>query len=397
MKRTPHLKVLQVIHALGMGGAETWLIEVLRLWAADGSAQMHFLCTGGESAMFDDEARRLGAQIHYVPYGRIHLRRFAATFRKILRHERYSAIHDHQDYASGWHFLIGAGCLPPVRITHVHNPSYQIDHNYAVTPARRFAARGGKMLARSFATHVLGTSKQVLREYGFEPPKRRQHVGPLHCGFDQRRFFGDPSAEKRRLCEEFRWPADSRIILFAGRIDRSADPSDPQAHKNAPFALNVGLECAKRDQRIRMIFAGRLSPAVPALEQQIANAGCSRRIVFAGVRRDIDTLMLGSDVLLFPSRGEGLGMVAVEAQAAGLPVIASTAVPSECVVIPELVRFLSLTEDVETWARSTVEALCSPRLSVSGCNARIDCSPFAIKNSAALLRAVYAGGVGVSA
>lgn len=69
-----------------------------------------------------------------------------------------------------------------------------------------------------------------------------------------------------------------------------------------------------------MILAGEPSPATSVLERRVAEAGLSGRILFVGIRSDIHRLMLGSDLLLFPSRGEGLGMVAVEAQAAGLPV-----------------------------------------------------------------------------
>jgi len=53
------IKVLQVIHALGMGGAETWLMELLRLWSKNGKVQMDFLLTSGNRGVFDDEAPAL--------------------------------------------------------------------------------------------------------------------------------------------------------------------------------------------------------------------------------------------------------------------------------------------------------------------------------------------------
>src|SRR5258707_12818634 len=94
------LRVLHVIDSLGMGGAETWLMEPLRLLAKTGEARFDLLMTSGKRAIFDDEAQRLGAEIYYVPFGRNHLTRFVSEFRRILRNRRYHAIHDHQDYIS---------------------------------------------------------------------------------------------------------------------------------------------------------------------------------------------------------------------------------------------------------------------------------------------------------
>ena len=47
------------------------------------------------------------------------------------------------------------------------------------------------------------------------------------------------------------------------------------------------------------------------------------RIVFAGIRRDIPELMAASDLFVMPSNWEGLGLVFLEAMAAGLPVVAN--------------------------------------------------------------------------
>src|ERR1700677_2949741 len=113
------IRGLQIIDSLGMGGAETWLMEVLRLWSRSRVGRIDFLATSGNPGIFDEEAQRLGAQVHYVRFGRGHLLRFTKQFRQVLREGRYHAIHDHQDYASGWHFLMGAAELPLVRVTHV--------------------------------------------------------------------------------------------------------------------------------------------------------------------------------------------------------------------------------------------------------------------------------------
>jgi glycosyltransferase involved in cell wall biosynthesis len=386
------IKVLQIVDSLGMGGAETWLMEVLRLWSKSGVGRIDFLATSGNPGIFDEEARRLGAQVHYVRFGRALLPRFAKQFRQLLREGRYNAIHDHQDYASGWHFLMGAAALPPVRVTHVHNPAYQIRNNYGVTPSRRITARIGKRLVARYATHIAGTSRQVIAEYGFDDsPFRRIPKAALHCGFDAARFSGDAASSKASVRHEFGWSEEAKIILFAGRIDQSPDPGHPQNHKNSGFAVSVGIECARRDPLMCMLLAGAPSPAVPYLEQRIAASGLEGRIRFAGIRKDIERLMLASDVLLFPSRGEGLGMVAVEAQAAGLPVLLSDAVPRECVVVPELVRFRRVEAGEAAWADDLLQ-LAKRRSDILGANQKVAASAFSITRSADALLRLYSAG-----
>lgn len=364
-------------------------MEVLRLWSRTGAASMDFLATSGERGVFDDEARELGARIHYLRYSRSNMPRFTRRFREILRRGNYAAIHDHQDYASGWHFLLAGGALPKIRVTHVHNPAYQIRAHYGTTPLRRLTARIGKQLIARYATQITGTSRQVLHEYGFDDTVFAHiPMRALHCGIDTARFAVDRDLSRAAICGELGCPVDSLIVLFAGRIDRSPDPADPQAHKNSAFAVSVAIELALRERRAQVMFAGSQSPAVPILQRRIADAGLRDRIRFLGMRRDMNLLMAASDALLFPSRGEGLGMVAVEAQAAGLPVLASSVVPRECVVVPELVRFRNVAAGPEQWATDLLE-LAPQRPNRVAANRLVAESPFSIGHSSDALLSLY--------
>jgi glycosyltransferase involved in cell wall biosynthesis len=385
--------VLHVVDSLGAGGAETWLLALLRHWRSLGDpVETTILTTGGEPGVFDEEARALGARRSALRFGRRDFPAFATGFRRLLIDGRYDAIHDHQDFASGWHYLAGRGLLPPVRVTHVHNPAYQIVQNHGVTPARRLAGRLGRRLVARYATHVAATSRSVLADYGFDHPMfARTPKDAVYCGLDPERFRPMPS-ERGDLRGEFGWADDVAVVLFAGRFDVSPDPGHPRAHKNAGFAVDVAIAAAQANERVRFIFAGEPSAATPILRARIEASRLADRIVFAGVRRDMPRLMAGADALLFPSRAEGLGMVAVEAQATGLPVLASDAVPRECVVAPELVRFLALSAGVPGWRDGLLDVLAAPRPDAGSANRRVATSPFAIAHSAARLSRLYRTG-----
>ena len=392
MNETCPLKVLQIVDTLGVGGAETWLMELLRRWSRTGEVEMDFLATGGKSGIFDEEAEQLGAQIHYVRYGRAHLVQFIKEFRQLLRNGRYDAIHDNADYASGWHFLMSVGVTPNVRVSHVHNPWLHIASNYAISTSRRLTTVLGKQLVQRRASHVCGTSEEILKRYGFVSGHfTRPAVSVVHCGFNIAKFNAPLHADRQSVLGEFNFPQDAKVVLFAGRLDQALEFDHPQNHKNSWFALNVLRRTTERNPSIRLLMAGA-GDSRPELEARVRGWGLQDLLHLTGVRTDIPRLMRAADVLLFPSRQEGLGMVAVEAQAAGLPVLASAAVPQEAVVIPELFDAVSLHDPINLWADALLKRIDKPRPSLDYCRRVFESSDFSIGNSARRLEEIYRSG-----
>lgn len=98
---------------------------------------------------------------------------------------------------------------------------------------------------------------------------------------------------------------------------------------------------------------------------------------------------MGSDLLLFPSVAEGLGMVVVEAQAAGLPVLASDTTPEECVVVPALTCFLPLESGPEKWSAQAMQTIEAGHQWKQRTHELLRQSAFSIENSARQLKALY--------
>lgn len=398
MTSSSSIRVLQVFHGLGTGGAETWLMALLRHWNERltlglPTVQTDILLTGGEAGTYDAEAKTLGAELFYSASTRANLPQFTSTLRQIYRSRNYDAVHSHSDYLAGFHFAIGLGLLPCVRVAHVHNPKLHMTANYAVSPLRKVSASLGKVLVNQLATHVCGTSAHALLEYGFPvTSSSKPDVSVLHCGFKVEQFSGERTPGRAAVRAAFGWPDTAQVILFAGRLDRAMAFEHPQNHKNSWLALHVARAAAQRDPKVRFIMAGAGDQQRQELEAVVADWGLADRFKLVGVRHDIPHLMRGSDLLLFPSRQEGLGMVAVEAQAAGLPVLASTAVPQECVVLPDLCRFSPLTDPPDQWAVQALELMNQPKLKPEHCAEAVRASAFSIENSAAALETIYRGG-----
>jgi glycosyltransferase involved in cell wall biosynthesis len=213
----------------------------------------------------------------------------------------------------------------------------------------------------------------------------------LHCGIDIDQFNGEPAGCRDSVLREFGWTPDVKLVLFVGRLDRALEYLHPKNHKNSWFALNVMRAAVAIDPSVRFIMAGDADHVSAELDRRIGGWGLLEKLRVAGIRKDIPRLMHAADLLLFPSVQEGLGMVAVEAQAAGLPVLASTAVPREAVVIPELYEALSLDESLDSWAQHLIARLAKTRPSLLSCRSALERSPFSIMNSVRNLEKIYRG------
>lgn len=378
-------RVLHVFHSLGMGGAETWLVALLEWLAQNGDTlpvdvQVDVCLTGGERAVLDDRVAALGATLHYLRYEGRHLKRFRKDFRSLLANGRYDAIHDHADYAAGVHLLCGLGELPPARVVHVHNPSATFDRSLV----KRLARAVGRGAVVRLATTVAGTSLRILHDYGLAPhPGAAQRRVALHCGFDLAPFADDAARARADVRAEFGWSADSRILLFVGRLESHFNQKNPR------LALEIARECFAKDSRVRALFVGAGDESRRQIESELEAAGLANVIRLAGIRFDVPRLMLASNLLLFPSIAEGLGMVAVEAQAAGLRVLASDTTPRECEVVPGMITFVSLAEPATQWAERALELLDAPAPDRDASRAAVNRSPFSIASSVVALLDVY--------
>lgn len=389
------LKVLHVISNFGIGGAEVWLIALLRFYKEHVEelgveVETDVFLTHGVRDRLDDEAESLGARLIYARYSRETLPKFIKTWRMALRKGDYHALHDHQEFTAGWHSLFGAGLLPPIRIAHLHNAmSHQ--ESYASGWIRRGTLTLGNRLIASRATHLLSTSRQLITEQGFDDLPAAKHLTKkaLHCGFDPGRFWGDRSASRREVFEKSKLPAESKLMIFVGRLDSSME--ETRNVKNPSFCLEVARECAGRDQAFYCLLAGGGDAMRERLAARVTDWGLSDRIRLLGARSDVPRLMHAADLLLFPSFAEGLGMVAVEAQAAGLPVLASDAVPRECAIVSGMVDFLPLSLGAERWAEAALAKLYAPKADHIVANQAVAESPFSIANSAKKLLKIYCG------
>lgn len=379
-------KVLHIIHGFGPGGVETWLVAAVKYLSLhpELNLQFDFLASGGEQKVFDEEVKRYGSKIFYSRYSNKSILSFRTTLTKILRDNNYVAVHDHEDFISGWHFLLAGKTLPGIRISHLHNP-YNFVHNYVVNPLRRISFIVGRKLMSTRTSKITGTSNAVMDEYGYDKkPFVEKRTAPAYCGFDTNKFVFNENA-KATITTELRWENDVKIALFVGRIGlQSYDTAANQ--KNPQFAFEVAQKLVTNYPEWNFLFVGFKGDTGEKMEKELLDAQLSSRIKFLGIRHDIPAIMCAAEVFVFPSLWEGLGMVAVEAQCTGLSVLMSESVPREAIVT-ELVKIKKLDDGPASWAEIITQL---PTITNRKRYARVvQSSPFSIENSVKRLLSLY--------
>ena len=133
--------------------------------------------------------------------------------------------------------------------------------------------------------------------------------------------------------------------------------------KNHRFLIEAFHAFTELEPDAQLVLVGE-GELVEETLAQVDALGLEDRVHYLGVRQDIPALMNAFDVLLLPSFFEGLPVVGVEAQAAGLPVVTSTGVTRE-LPLEELSTYLPLTDTAAQWARVVQRALTTPRRDTS--------------------------------
>jgi glycosyltransferase involved in cell wall biosynthesis len=380
MVAATHDRPIRILHVLGMmerGGAEAWLMHLLRT-IDRARYRMDFVVHITEPQEYDDEVRALGSALILCPHTR-HPLRYAREFTRILNtHGPYDVVHSHVHQYSGLVLRLAKRAGVPVRIAHSHLDATAFEAQ--ASPQRRAYLKLMRHWIDATATDGLAASGQAAVDLfgpGWEADARYR---TLFCGVDLSPFAHPVCRDAVRT--EFHIPQDAFVIGHVGRFTEQ---------KNHAFLLDVAAEVVQREANARFLLVGE-GELRPAMMARAAALGLGERVIFAGSRADVPRLMRGAmDAFLFPSRYEGLGLVLIEAQAAGLPCVLADVVPREADIVPPLVHRLSLHQSPGVWADALLAIRdAPPPIAQPDALALVRATPFDVRASWTALEHVYA-------
>jgi glycosyltransferase involved in cell wall biosynthesis len=371
------IHILQVVGGMVRGGIETWLMQVLRHIDRD-RFQIDFLVHNPLPCAYDDEIRALGSQIIICPLDRWRPWVYGAKFHQILReYGPYDIVHSHMHHFSGYVLRLAKQAGVPLCIAHSHNDTAMQEAQASLY--RRWYCRLTKGWIARYATVGLGASRKAMADlFGTEwETDPRWQI--LNYGIDLTPFHN--FVDRVAVRAEFGIPGDAFVIGHVGRFVEQ---------KNHQFLIEIAAEVAVREPKMRLLLLGE-GVLQSEMRHRVWLRGLSDRVIFAGVRSDIPRLMRGAmDAFLFPSLHEGLGLVLVEAQAAGLPCVISDVVPEEADLVKPLVQRLSLSQPASVWAEVLLQ-LRDATSAITGPDAlfAIETSQFNIKASVKQWENIY--------
>ena len=326
--------ICHVIHALGVGGAEVLVDQMIRRMQKDFRCIVAVLDEIGEIGTRLQEDGFIVEHLHRQPG----IDRGCATrLRQFADREGAEILHAHQ-CTPFFQAMLSRGLTGrrPVVFT-------EHGRHFPDTPSRKRAIVNRMLLKRCDRLFGCGAAvRQALIDNEGLPESR---VEVIYNGVDLKALGKPTPGARDRIRAEFGYSANDFVAVQVARLHELKD------HQTALKAVD---EARHSIPGLRLLLAGD-GDQRSAIEQTIRERGLERTVTLAGTRKDIADLLSASDVFLMSSISEGIPLTVIEAMAARRPVV-STAVGG----LPELVEhgvsgMLASSGDASSLAASLVQ------------------------------------------
>lgn len=361
------IRVLQVVGKMHRAGMETFIMNIYR--NIDRSKiQFDFITHYEEKGDYDDEIERLGGKIYRFPVmNNKNLIKYFYNLNNFFKlHKEYEIIHGHWATFGLFYMYIAKKNNIKYRISHAHSSSFN--------PGLR--GKSVRILIKPMkyiCNYYFACSEKACYWLYGKNKKISEKVNIVKNAIDLDKFKFNP-----RDREEYRKQLNIENKIVIGNVGRL------HYSKNQDFLIEIFNEIYKQNNNARLILVGG-GEEKSKLINKAQILGLTEEILFVGVREDIPEIMSAMDIFVFPSRYEALGIVAIEAQAMGLPTIVSNAIPREA-HITNLIKSLPLNRDAKYWAKEILSLDIKERINVHD---SIKGAGYDVKKQAKLLQDFY--------
>ncbi len=325
------------------GGVEIILLNYYR-HIDKNKIQFDFICDEDSNASIIPvkEIEDMGGRVIMCPpYQKVF--KYQKFMINLFKKNKYKIVHSNINTLSVFPLRAAKKAGVPVRIAHSHSTSNPKEwkKNLIKNILRPFSKKYANVY---FACSGLA-GRWLFGSKTFDEGK----VTIINNAIDVEKFVYNEDIRKK-VRNELKEKCNSEInddTLIVGHIGRFVK------QKNHEFLIDIFNEIHKRKENSVLVLVGQ-GPLQKEIEEKVNNLGLQNSVLFLGQRNDANELYHAMDVFVLPSLYEGLGMVLIEAQYAGLNCYCSDAVPKEA-YISNLLTEINLSESASKWAEKIIE------------------------------------------
>lgn len=335
--------MIRVLEALGepfsYGGEEAFVINLLTHMNLEGMRVDVLTPYYSDNEHYIKIVERLGGHVYQLDAefnpGRSR-QNIAEPLNKFLNGHEYDIAHIHTGSISAMQVMAHVSKAHGLRvIVHSHMGQLKSSPKHGVVREIR-----GRQMAQDVDVYCACT--RLAARTMFRRSVANNNAILVNNGIDLNTFAFNPR-KRAEVRERLGVPRGHLIVGHVGRF---------AYEKNHPFILKVFAEVRKQVPKASLLLVGD-GEELEQDKRLASELGVFQSTIFTGNVSNVQDYLSAMDVFLFPSYFEGLGIVCVEAQASGLPVVLSSSVP-KVDVMPNCVR-LPLDTAAKSWANKVIE------------------------------------------
>lgn len=329
-------EVIRVVHIIGKmvgGGVESFLLNYYKNIDRT-KIQFDFIIDSDSTLIPRNEIELLGGKIYEVtPYQ--HIFSYIRDIRKILKENNYKIVHAHMNTLSIFPLYAAWRERIPIRIAHSHSTTNKKEWK------KNILKNLLKPFSKVFATDYFACSEHAGRWLFGNKAFNEGKVKIIRNAINTDNF--KYNKEIRNSLREELGLKDKFVLGHAGRFVKQ---------KNHEFLIDLFNILYKENHKFKLLLIGQ-GPLENQIKNKVNSLKLNENVIFCEQRDDVNRYMQAMDCFVFPSLYEGLGIVVIEAQCAGLKCICSTEVPKET-KMSNLITFVELS-NIEKWKEKIME------------------------------------------
>lgn len=335
MKKEEPIRIAQIIGKWVGGGVEAVVMNYYRN-INHNKIQFDFICDSDSTNIPYDEIEKLGGKVILIPpYQKIF--KYHKELKKVLKEGNYKIVHSHINTLSVFSLWAAKSAKVPVRIAHSHSTTNKKEKK------RNLMKQVLRPFSKMFSTHYMCCSELAGRWLFGNKTYDKGKVYLLNNAIDLDKFKYDEKIRKEKR-KELNIKDDTLVIGHIGRF---------MEQKNHRFLIDIFNEIHKQNKNSILLLAGQ-GPLMEEMKEKVNSLNLNNSVKFLGQRKDANELYQAMDIFCLPSLYEGLPVVGVEAQAAGLLCILSDDMTKETKVL-DSTTFMSLNNKDKEWADKIIE------------------------------------------